>query len=127
MKSFTIFIAEELKQMYPGMDISRKALAIVDAVANNCRSRVSSLIRERLLSCIVAEASRLTRCNKSSIIRSMEVQTAVTSVMSSTFAKHLVGANKILVPKMSVVPVKAKRDAAFNTISTITVKSEPAS
>ncbi|KAM8842494.1 late histone H2B.L4-like [Synchiropus picturatus] len=75
-ESFAIYLKRVLKQVHPDIDISIKAMTMMNSFVND------------IFECIAREASRLTRCNKRSTISSREIQTAVRLLLRGELARH---------------------------------------
>ena len=77
-ETFNIYIYKVLKQVYPDMGMSKKAMSIVNSFVNDTFERIAS------------EAGRLCKYNKKSTLDARAIQTAVRLVFPGELAKHAV-------------------------------------
>ena len=77
-KSCGIYIYNVLRQVHPDVEVSSKAMSIMNSFVNDIFERIAS------------EASRLSLQNKKSTISSREIQTAVRLLLPGELAKHAV-------------------------------------
>ena len=77
-ESFNIYIYKVLKQVYPDMGMSKKAMSIVNSFVNDTFDRIAS------------EAGRLVKYNNKRTLDARAVQTAVRLVFPGELAKHAV-------------------------------------
>ena len=77
-ESFNIYIYKVLKQVYPDMGMSKKAMSIVNSFVNDTFDRIAS------------EAGRLVKYNNKHTLDARAVQTAVRLVFPGELAKHAV-------------------------------------
>ncbi|XP_035216237.1 late histone H2B.L4-like [Stegodyphus dumicola] len=86
-ESYSTYIYRVLKQVFPDIGISSKAMIIMNDFVND--------IFERL----AVEASRLTNYNKRSTISSREIQTAVRLLLPGELAKYAISEGRKAVIK----------------------------
>jgi len=77
-ETYSSYIFKVLRQCHPEINISKKAMAIMNSFVNDIFERIAS------------EASKLSAYNKRSTITSKEVQTAVRLILPGELAKHAV-------------------------------------
>lgn len=77
-ESYASYIFKVLRQCHPEVNISKKAMAIMNSFVNDIFERVAH------------ESSKLASYNKRSTISSKEVQTAVRLILPGELAKHAV-------------------------------------
>ena len=77
-ESFNIYIYKVLKQVYPEMGMSKKAMSIMNSFVNDIFGRISG------------EAGSLVKYSKSKTLTSREVQTAIRLILPGELAKHAV-------------------------------------
>lgn len=88
-ESYGIYIFKVLKQVYPDVGISGKAMNIMNSFVNDVFERIAG------------EASKLATHNKRSTISSREVQTSVRLILPGELAKHAVSEGTKAVTKYS--------------------------
>lgn len=76
--SYSSFIYKVLKQVAPDSGISKKAMAVVDAMTQDVFEKLAT------------EASRLAKYNKKSTLTSREIQTAVSLIFPGELGKHAI-------------------------------------
>lgn len=77
-ESYSSYIFKVLRQCHPEVNISKKAMAIMNSFVNDIFERIAG------------EASKLAAYNKRSTITSKEVQTSVRLILPGELAKHAV-------------------------------------
>ena len=77
-ESYASYIFKVLRQYHEQLNISKKAMAIMNSFVNDIFERVAS------------QASKLAASNKRSTISSREIQTAVKLILPGELAKHAV-------------------------------------
>lgn len=77
-ESYSSYIFKVLRQCHPEVNISKKAMAIMNSFVNDIFERVAG------------EASKIAAYNKRSTISSKEVQTAVRLILPGELAQHAV-------------------------------------
>lgn len=77
-ETYGSYILKVLRQCHPDVNISRKAMSIMNSFVNDIFERVAH------------EASKLAAYNKRSTITSREIQTAVRLILPGELAKHAV-------------------------------------
>ncbi len=77
-ESYASYIFKVLRQCHPDINISKKAMAIMNSFVNDTFERIAH------------EASKLASYNKRSTISSKEVQTSVRLILPGELAKHAV-------------------------------------
>lgn len=77
-ESYSSYIFKVLRQCHPEVNISKKAMAIMNSFVNDIFERVAH------------ESSKLAAYNKRSTISSKEVQTAVRLILPGELSKHAV-------------------------------------
>ena len=77
-ETFNIYIYKVLKQVYPDIGMSKKAMSIVNSFVNDTFERIAS------------EAGRLCKYNSKSTLDARAIQTAVRLVFPGELAKHAV-------------------------------------
>lgn len=77
-ESYSSYVFKVLRQCHPAINISKKAMAIMNSFVNDIFERVAH------------ESSKLAAYNKRSTISSKEVQTAVRLILPGELAKHAV-------------------------------------
>lgn len=77
-ESYSSYIFKVLRQCHPEINISKKAMAIMNSFVNDIFERVAH------------ESSKLAAYNKRSTISSKEVQTAVRLILPGELSKHAV-------------------------------------
>jgi len=77
-ETYSSYIFKVLRQCHPEVNISKKAMAIMNSFVNDIFERVAG------------EGSKLAAYNKRSTITSKEVQTAVRLILPGELAKHAV-------------------------------------
>jgi len=77
-ESYASYIFKVLRQCHPEVNISKKAMAIMNSFVNDIFERIAH------------ESSKLASYNKRSTISSKEVQTAVRLILPGELAKHAV-------------------------------------
>jgi histone H2B len=77
-ESYSSYIFKVLRQCHPEVNISKKAMAIMNSFVNDIFERTAS------------EASKIAAYNKRSTISSKEIQTAVRLILPGELAQHAV-------------------------------------
>src|ERR1700733_5477533 len=77
-ETYSSYIFKVLRQCHPEINISKKAMAIMNSFVNDIFERIAG------------ESSKLAAYNKRSTITSKEVQTAVRLILPGELAKHAV-------------------------------------
>ena len=77
-ETYSSYIFKVLRQCHPEINISKKAMSIMNSFVNDIFERTAS------------EASKIAAYNKKSTITSKEVQTAVRLILPGELAKHAV-------------------------------------
>lgn len=77
-ESYGIYIYKVLKQVYPDIGVSSKAMNIMNTFINDIFERIS------------AEASNLAHYNKRSTITAREIQSAVRFILPGELSKHAI-------------------------------------
>ncbi|KAM0683699.1 histone H2B [Mitosporidium daphniae] len=77
-ETYSTYILKVLRQCHPDVNISKKAMSIMNSFVNDIFERIA------------AEASKLSAYNKRSTITSREVQTAVRLILPGELSKHAV-------------------------------------
>lgn len=77
-ETYGTYILKVLRQCHPDINISRKAMSIMNSFVNDIFERVAG------------EASKLSAYNKRSTITSREIQTSVRLILPGELAKHAV-------------------------------------
>ena len=77
-ESYSSYVFKVLRQCHPEINISKKAMGIMNSFVNDIFERIAG------------EASKLAAYNKRSTITSKEVQTAVRLILPGELAKHAV-------------------------------------
>ena len=77
-ESYSSYIFKVLRQCHPNVNISKKAMAIMNSFVNDIFERVAG------------EASKIAAYNKRSTISSKEIQTAVRLILPGELAQHAV-------------------------------------
>ncbi|GFQ04085.1 histone h2b [Phtheirospermum japonicum] len=89
VETYKIYIFKVLKQVYPDIGISSKAMGIMNSFINDIFEKLAQ------------EASRLARYNKKPTITSREIQTAVRLVLPGELAKHAISEGTKAVTKFT--------------------------
>lgn len=77
-ESYSSYIFKVLRQCHPDVNISKKAMAIMNSFVNDIFERVAG------------EASKIAAYNKRSTISSKEIQTSVRLILPGELAQHAV-------------------------------------
>eukprot|EP00808_Paulinella_micropora_P030013 g2566.t1 len=77
-RTYSTYIYKVLKQVHPDLEISRKAMSIMNSHINDVFERIAG------------EAGRLCRYNKKATLSSREIQTASLLILPGELAKHAV-------------------------------------
>ncbi|KAH0720275.1 histone H2B.3-like [Solanum tuberosum] len=88
-ETYKIYIFKVLKQVHPDIEISSKAMGIMNNFINDIFERLAE------------EFTKLARYNKKPTITSREIQTAVRLVLHSELAKHVVSEGTKAVAKFT--------------------------
>lgn len=75
-KFYAKYIKGVLTQVHPGMQLTSKAMCIMDSFVKDIFDRIAT------------EASRLIQYNEKRTLTAREIQTAVRLILSSTLARH---------------------------------------
>merc|ERR1719383_523892 len=78
VESFNIYIYKVLKQVYPEMGLSKKAISILDSFVRDTFERIA------------AEAGKLVKMNNQQTLTARAIQTATRLVLRGELAKHAV-------------------------------------
>uniref|UniRef100_A0AB38Z7J4 Histone H2B n=1 Tax=Paeonia suffruticosa TaxID=45171 RepID=A0AB38Z7J4_PAESU len=89
VETYKIYIFKVLKQVHPDIDISSKAMGIMNSFINDIFEKLAQ------------EASRLSRYNKKNTIGPREIQTAVRLVLPGELPKHAVSEGTKAVTKFT--------------------------
>ena len=89
METYKIYIFKVLKQVHPDIDISSKAMGIMNSFINDIFKKLAQKV------------SRLARYNKKPTITSREIQTTVHLVLLGELAKHAVSKGTKAVTKFT--------------------------
>lgn len=77
-ESYSSYVFKVLRQCHPDVNISKKAMGIMNSFVNDIFERIAG------------EASKLAAYNKRSTITSKEIQTSVRLILPGELAKHAV-------------------------------------
>ena len=77
-ESFGIYIYRIMKQVHPEVEISKRAMSIMNSFVNDLFERIAN------------EASRLAKYSKRSTLNSRDIQTAVRFILPGELARHAV-------------------------------------
>merc|ERR1719250_264172 len=78
VESFNIYIFKVLKQIYPELGLSRKAMSILDSFVRDTFERLAT------------EAGKLAKINGQQTLTARSIQTATRLVLKGELAKHAV-------------------------------------
>merc|ERR1719494_1156274 len=78
VESFNIYIYKVLKQGYPEMGLSKKAISILDSFVHDTLERIAT------------EAGKLVKMNNQQTLTARAIQTATRLVLRGELAKHAV-------------------------------------
>ncbi|KAJ7292278.1 hypothetical protein O6H91_02G079300 [Diphasiastrum complanatum] len=90
VETYKIYIYKVLKMVHPDVEISTKAMGIMNSLVSDLLERLAQ------------EASRLAKYNKKPTVTSREIQTAARLILPGELAKHAVSEGTRAVTKFSL-------------------------
>ena len=88
-ESYASYVFKVLRQCHPDVNISKKAMGVMNSFINDIEERIS------------AEGGKLARYNKSKTLTSREIQTSVRLLLPGELAKHAVSEGTKAVTKFT--------------------------
>eukprot|EP01069_Polyplicarium_translucidae_P001194 Polyplicarium_translucidae@DN1563_c0_g1_i7.p2 len=103
-ETYGTYIGKVLKQVHPGVGISKRAMSIMNSFIVDTFERVST------------EAGKLCTYNKKDTLSSREIQTAIRLVLPGELAKHAVSEGTKAVTKYDQKKKKKKKKKKYSAL-----------